>query len=280
MGHNLSRPECVLTTPDGTLWISDTRASVMRIGPDGHQRLLGPATGTPNGLAMDRRGTIYVADIGSSTVYRLFPDGRHQLVLDRFEGKPLGAVNFVYIDERDQLWVTVSTRTEPRSLAVVTPRPDGYVLLANESGVRCVADGICFTNEVRIDHQCDYLYIAETALGRVLRRRIHTDGSMSAMEVFGPDPLLPGAKIDGICFDSGGNLWVTEITRNALIVVSPEQEATIVFEDPNRRTLDFPTSIAFGGPDLRTAYIGSLNMNRLACFQAPLPGQKMRHWIL
>jgi gluconolactonase len=96
--------------------------------------------------------------------------------------------------------------------------------------------------------------------------------------VFGPEPLFPGAKVDGITFDAAGNLWVTEITRNALVVISPEGEATTVFDDPEHRTLDFPTSIAFGGPDRRTAYVGSLNMDRLACFEAPFPGQRMRHW--
>jgi gluconolactonase len=276
VGQGLSRPECVLAGADGTLWVSDNRASVMRIAPDGSQRLLGPATGLPNGLAMDRNGVLYIADIGAGALYRLFPDGRHELVLDRLDGRRLSAVNFVYLDARDRLWITLSTRTEPRLLAVETPTPDGYILLSDPSGVRIVADGICFTNEVRIDK--DQLYIAETALGRVLRRRIAPDGSLGAPAVFGPAPLFPGAKIDGICLDAAGNLWVTEVTRNAILVISPEGEASTVFDDPERRILNFPTSIAFGGADRRTAYIGSLHMDRLACFQAPFPGQRMRHW--
>lgn len=278
VGQGLRRPECVLAQQDGTLWVSDERATALRIAPDGGQALLGPKVGTPNGLALDREGGLYVADIGAGCVYRLLPDGRHEMVLERLEGRALGAVNFVYLDSRERLWITVSTRTEPRAKAVATPTPDGYVLLRDASGVRCVAEGLCFTNEVRIDRAGRFLYIAETALGRVVRARIGEDGSLGRLEPFGPAPVFPGARIDGIAFDADGNLWITEITRNALVVISAEAEARTVFEDPEGTTLVFPTSIAFGGTDLQTAYVGSLKMDRLARFRAPRPGLPLVHW--
>ena len=37
-------------------------------------------------------------------------------------------------------------------------------------------------------------------------------------------------------------------------------------------------SVTFGGPDLRTAYIGSLKGARIPCFRAPVPGLPMVHW--
>jgi hypothetical protein len=37
-------------------------------------------------------------------------------------------------------------------------------------------------------------------------------------------------------------------------------------------------SIAFGGPDLRTAYLGSLAGDRIAIFHAPAPGFALPHW--
>ena len=37
-------------------------------------------------------------------------------------------------------------------------------------------------------------------------------------------------------------------------------------------------NFAFGGPDLRTAYIGSLKGKRIPYFQAPVPGLPMAHW--
>jgi hypothetical protein len=43
-------------------------------------------------------------------------------------------------------------------------------------------------------------------------------------------------------------------------------------------TLQFITSLAFGGPDLRTAYLGSLAMSKLPTFQSPVAGLPLRHW--
>jgi gluconolactonase len=56
-GRDLQRPESVVAEPDGTLWASDGRGGVMRIDPDGGQRLLGGWGGEPNGLAIDPDGT-------------------------------------------------------------------------------------------------------------------------------------------------------------------------------------------------------------------------------
>jgi hypothetical protein len=37
-------------------------------------------------------------------------------------------------------------------------------------------------------------------------------------------------------------------------------------------------SVTFGGPDLQTAYIGSLKGKRIPYFRAPAPGLPMVHW--
>jgi hypothetical protein len=37
-------------------------------------------------------------------------------------------------------------------------------------------------------------------------------------------------------------------------------------------------SVTFGGPDLQTAYIGSLKGDRIPYFRAPAPGLPMVHW--
>jgi gluconolactonase len=37
-------------------------------------------------------------------------------------------------------------------------------------------------------------------------------------------------------------------------------------------------SVTFGGPDLRTVYIGSLKGTNIPCFRAPVAGLPMVHW--
>ena len=37
-------------------------------------------------------------------------------------------------------------------------------------------------------------------------------------------------------------------------------------------------SVTFGGPDLRTGYLGSLMGSRLPCFRSPVAGLPLTHW--
>jgi gluconolactonase len=280
LGTELSRPECVIAERDGTLWISDNRAAVTRLDPDGRQTLIGNMKGAPNGLALDRHGVFYIANIGDGKVYAMQRDGSERVICDSLEGKSLASVNFTYLDPAGRLWVTVSTQTEPRIKAVQTPIPDGYLFRIDLATGRAfkVLDGLHFTNEVRVDAAGKYLYIVETAMGRVIRTPLAADGSLGPREVYGPEPVFPGAKLDGIAFDAEGNLWATEVGRNSIVVITPAGRGHVVFEDPEAKLLKRPASIAFGGQDLRTAYIGSLDMDRLAVFDAPVPGLPMLHW--
>ncbi len=278
-GEGLSRPECVLAERDGTLWVSDDRGGVTRIGADGRQSIIGSLPGMPNGLALEKGGSLLIANIEDGKLYRLFRDGRHEIVLDSFEGRPLGSVNFVYREPGcDRIWVTVSTRTVTRREAVQRAIPDGYILLLEGGKVRLAADGFCFTNEVRVDRQRRHLYVAETAKGRIVRLPLAADGSLGRPEPYGPDPLGPEVRVDGLTFDADGNLWVTDVARNGLYVIAPDQTCRRVFEDPGGGTVTFPASIVFAGPDLMTCYLGSIPMKRLATFRAPVAGEPLAHW--
>jgi gluconolactonase len=279
VGPGLSRPECVLAERDGTLWASDDRGGVTRIDPSGRQTTIGKIPGLPNGLALERDGSLLIANIEDGKLYRLSRDGSHEIVLESFSGKPLNAPNFVLRDPvGDRVWLTISTRTVPRRDAVLTPIPDGYILVLERGVARLAAEGFCFTNEVRIDAARRHLYVAETAMGRVVRLPLAADGSLGKAEPFGPSPIFDGARTDGLAFDAEGNLWVTEVTRNGLHVLAPDGSHRCVFENPAGDIVDFAASLAFAGPDLRTAYIGSTKMNRLASFRAPVAGAPMAHW--
>jgi gluconolactonase len=276
-GAGLSRPECVLAERDGTLWAADDRGGVTRIDPAGRQSVIGKITGLPNGLALEKSGSLIIANIEDGKLYRLWRDGRHEVVLDQIDGRKLGAVNFVLRDG-DRIWVTVSTRLEPRRQAVERPIPDGYVFILEGGKARIVADGFCFTNEVRIDRQRRHLYVVESALGRVVRLPLAADGSLGKAEPFGPGPLFPGARTDGIAFDAEDNLWVTEITRNGLYIIAPDGACRRIFEDPEGESVVFPASLTFAGPDLKTVYIGTTKMAKLAFFRSPVAGVPLAHW--
>lgn len=180
---------------------------------------------------------------------------------------------------------------------------DGFIALADEKGLRIVADGLRFTNEVRLDAKEEYLYAVETCGRCITRFRIGADGSLSDREIFGPSDFGPAGFPDGCTFDAYGNLWVTLIMAERLIALTPEGEVLTIFDDglpdkiaaleaayqagqatpelmmATRSTVTpWMASITFGGPDLRNAYIGTLFGDRIPWFRSPVAGLPMIHW--
>lgn len=249
IGRDLQRPECILAERDGTLWAADARGGVTRIDPDGRQQFIGQqpdprfsrapsdssasfeakfTQGTlPNGMAFASNGDLLIANFGTDVLEVMDRSGRTRTLYDRLDGQPIGKVNFVLRDRRNRLWLTISTRVNPWTSAVSTPVRDGYVAVADERGLRVVADGFHFTNEVRLDAREEWLYIVETTGPHISRMRLEEPGSggvrLVEREVFGPSHL--NGYPDGIAFDASGNLWCTLVMIDQLIALTPEGDS-------------------------------------------------------
>jgi gluconolactonase len=320
MGRDLQRPECILAEADGTLWSADARGGVMRIAADGTQQLISQSvdshfdlnrsaassllSGTlPNGLAFARNGDILVANFGTDRLEIMDRSGATRVLLDGIDGQPLGKVNFVLRDRQDRIWITISTHVNPWNDAVNSTLADGCIVLLDERGPRVVADGLRFANEIRLDAREEWLYVAETTGKRVTRLRVQPDGSLNDREIYGPSSLGAG-MIDGIAFDSYGNLWATMIFADRLVAITPEGDSLELLEDGDAeatarfeaafatgQTVPFEVmlqcggsvcnwmaSVTFGGPDLSTVYLGGLRSTSIPFFQSPVAGLPMVHW--
>lgn len=301
-GTGLSRPENVLAFRDGTVFASGNRGSLTRVAPDGAQWEIGATTGgEPTTMALDGEDALLVNDTGDGNVHRLHLDGRSELVLDSVEGRELGSANHVLKDSLGRVWIAVATRRRPPH-AEVHVEPDGYVVLLDRGAARVVADGLFWPNEIRLDAEERYAYVSETTARRILRFRVGEEGGLSGRTVIGPDPLGEATFPDGIALDVDGNVWVATVSHNGLTIVQPDGTARQVFEQPvpaaleelraaHRRgvipmalvgacagpDLRLLTSVAFGGPDLTRVFMGSLAMEELVCFDAPVAGLPLQH---
>ncbi|HLZ19938.1 MAG TPA: SMP-30/gluconolactonase/LRE family protein, partial [Smithellaceae bacterium] len=112
---------------------------------------------------------------------------------------------------------------------------------------------------------------------RVLRFPIHSDNSVGAAEVYGPDSLGKLGFPDGIAFDEAGNLWVAFPVANALGYIDTQGRLEIYVQDLQGTRINRPANICFGGPGRRTAYIGSLSGNGVPYFEVPHPGMRLVH---
>jgi sugar lactone lactonase YvrE len=304
VGRGLQRPECVLCNSAGDLYVSDLRGGVQVRSVEGDQRLLGGAMVPPikpNGISLCRDGGFLVADIAQGGIYRIAPDGKTSVYLRDVDGVALPPTNFVTRDARDRTWVTVSTRLEPRTRAYHPGAGDGFIVLIDQRGARIVADGLGYTNEVAIDESGQWLYVNETCGKRVTRFRITDDGRLEGRQTL--TEFGAGTFPDGLALDVEGGVWITSIISNRVIRVDRDGSQQMVLEDCDpgyvayfeslfaqgkverrdvegiqSRRLRNISSIAFGGKDLKTLFMGCLLGDAVATFRSPIAGQAPAHW--
>jgi|CXWL01.1.fsa_nt_gi sugar lactone lactonase YvrE len=308
VGGGLVRPECVLATRAGDLYTADWRGGVAQLRPDGSQALYAcilregrPAR--PNGIALRANGNFLFADLGESAggVYELGRDGSVRAFVLRADGLDLPPTNFVHEDAQGRVWITVSTRQAPRAAAYRANVADGFIVLSDGRGTRVVADGLGYTNEALPSPDGEFLYVNETFARRLTRFRIAAGGSLHSREVvthFGA-----GTYPDGLAFDAEGGVWIASIVSNRVIRVAPDGSQQVMLEDSDAAHVDWAeqaylagemgrphldgiksrrlrniSSLAFGGPDLRTAYLGCLLGDAIATFRSPIAGAPPAHW--
>lgn len=308
VGEGLQRPECAICASSGDVYVADWRGGVTRIAPDGGQRTVtgehpddGPLQ--PNGIALASDGSFLIAHLGATAggVFRLGPGGRVTPVLVEVDGAPLPPTNYVIEDPRGRLWITVSTRLAPRALGYRPTASDGFVVLVDRRGARIVADGLGYTNECALDPTGEWLWVNETFGRRLSRFRIRPDGDLGPRETV--TTFGAGFYPDGLAFDAEGCAWVVSIVSNSILRVAPDGEQALVLQDADAahvawveaafqagtmgrphldraagRVLRNISSIAFGGPGLRRAYLGCLFDQRLPTFAAPVAGHPPSHW--
>jgi len=302
----LSRPECVLCLRDGSLLVSHMGAGVAHIDTAGRRRMIGNVREVegqpfvPNGFALMTDGSLLVANMGpGGGVWRLTLDGALSPSLREVGGQRLHATNFVLADG-PRTWVSVSTRQWPISDAFAPGAADGYVVLMDGQGARIAADGLAFANEVRVDGQRRHLYVAETFAHRISRYPLR-EGGLGARETFAE--LGEAHFPDGMAFDAEGGLWVASIISHRVLRIVPDGTVTTMVDDSDPTALAGfserlvagavtrddvqgqrgtrlanPSSIAFGGPDLRTVYLGSLGGDEVFSFGTSVAGLPPAHW--
>jgi sugar lactone lactonase YvrE len=305
-GSGLQRPECVVATRAGDVFVPEWPGGVTVVHADG-------TTGTwratsrptmdlrPNGIALTRDGSFLIANLGDEGgIWRLERSGQLNPILLEVDGCAVPPANFVTVDAQERIWISVSTRHAPRQQAWRSDIADGFVVLIDDRGARIVADGLCYTNEVRPDPSGQWLYIVETFGRRVSRRAIGARGALGRPEtVFS---MERGFFPDGFAFDDEGGLWVTSLVSNRLVRFHDEQVETVL-EDASERfvaeadqafasramakehlgripgaRIQQLTSIAFGGADRRTVYLGTLHGSCLHRFRTSVAGAVLPHW--
>jgi len=301
VGCGVDRPEHVVVAGDGRVFASDKASAVAELIDENTVRRIGQAGGEPNGIALDRDGHFLIANFGLGVLQDLDPvTGAITTVLSgQIDERPLRWLNFVLVDSVGALWCSVSTMTDDLVDTIAQGTADGFIfrVTSDRQSAQVVADAVSFPNCMALDRNEDYLYVVRTVAADVVRFPIRGE-TLGPPERFGPrlggrrpdefgpdhGRLLADSQVgrrwgmaDGCAFDADGNLWVTLVLANKIVAISPGGRVTVVVEDLDGAVLSGPTSIAWGGQDMRDVYIGSILTPYVLKGRSSVPGLPIVH---
>ncbi|GAB5458338.1 MAG: hypothetical protein Hens3KO_13680 [Henriciella sp.] len=305
-GRDLERPECVLSDRSGFVYASNWQGGVTIIPARGAQRHLiagaAPIDLKPNGICRLADGSFLLANLSDDGgVWRLNTDSRLSPLVTEADGHKLPATNFVVSDGPGKAWITVSTSDTPRARAYRRDVANGYIVRYIKGEAHVVADGLGFANECKVDPSGQWLYVNETFARRLSRYPILGPaklGRRDTVHEFGT-----GTFPDGLSFDVLGGVWITSIISNRVIRIDPDGCEQLILEDndpawlaeveaayqsntlhrdhltrKSGRSLASISSLAFGGRDLKTAYLGCLSAPHVYHFKSPVAGCPNEYW--
>jgi gluconolactonase len=305
LADGLEFPEGPVVLSDGSVAVCEIKAKrITRIDADGNKETLAEPGGGPNGAQLGPDGKLYVCnngaaydfvDMGGLTITHQPPSAHEGGRIERIDlgtgevevlyedagGTRLIAPNDLVFDGQGGFWFTdwgiEHERQSDRT----------FICYAKADGSECreVMGPVDHPNGIGLSPDGSKLYVAETLTAAIWSWNVTGPG-----EIGEPFPLLPHggtpvarvngfAACDSLAIDGEGNVNVGTLLKGGITVVKPgdapasgEELDFIAAGDP------WPTNIAFGGDDLRTAYItGSATGKLIVVDDWPRPGLKLAH---
>ncbi|MBF5090998.1 SMP-30/gluconolactonase/LRE family protein [Novosphingobium sp. NBM11] len=288
-------PEGPLVMADGSvLLVEIARGTLTRIAPDGHATTVAELGGGPNGLAIGPDGAAYVCNNGgfewTEAGPLLFPGhaaharacgsiqkvnlatGRVSTLYDSFEGEPLKGPNDIVFDAHGGFWFTDHGHVRP------TGRDHGaiYHALADGSRITRQRADMMGPNGIGLSPDGRTLYVSETMTARVWAMDVIAPGVLAP-----PPPWAPGhfvgtppafRLLDSMAIEQDGRICVGTMIEGGI---------TIFGTQGGSEFLPLPdvgiTNIAFGGADLRDAFITASTSGTLIRVRWPRPGLKLAY---
>lgn len=251
---SLHTPACIWNVGahlgEGALWHAPTRSvyfvdikgrRIHRCAEDGSRRTSWEAPGQPGFVVPYAKGGLVCAL--EDGLYRVDEtSGEFSTLLKVEDALPGNRFNDGHVDAAGNLWFgSMDDGQVERSGALYRLGRDG--VLAR------VDDGYFITNGPAISPDGKTLYHTDTPLRRVYAFTLREDGVLAAKRVF--LQLPEGSRPDGMAVDSAGHLWIALFGAGRVERYTPKgrQVAQVHFPCTNI------TKLAFGGEDLRTAYV-------------------------
>jgi gluconolactonase len=297
--NGLRFPEGPIVLPDGSVLVVEIEgARLMRCRMDGRREVVAELGGGPNGAALGPNNTVYVCNNGGfNWVHEedgyLRPHGRADGYaggsiqrVDLSSGAveqlythcgdvPLMGPNDIVFDGKGGFYFTDHGKSYDRVM------DRGAVFYAAEDGssIQEAAFPLITPNGVGLSPDGTTLYASETETGRVWAWPIQSPGQLAKEPWPSPNGgrFIGGPtgyqRFDSMAIEANGNICVASLVSAGISVFSPDGDLVEFHEAPE----PYCTNIAFGGEDMKTAYITLSGYGTLVAVDWPRPGLKLAY---
>ncbi len=288
----LKFPEGPVVMEDGSILVVETaRGTLSRVTLDGQVEVVAHTGGGPNGAAIGPDGKVYICNNGGFEWHEVNgallpgltpPDytggsiqrvdlatGEVETLYTQCDGVSLKGPNDIVFDTQGGFWFTDNGKRYARSEDV------GSVYYATCDG-SFISEQVyprSHPNGIGLSPDGSTLYVSETMAGRVWQYEVVAPGRVEVPAgLLNPQALLFGAPgfelYDSLAVEASGNVCVAALATGGIRIISPIGEDLGLIETGDPAT----TNIAFGGPDMQTAYMTLSGKGQLVKAHWPRPG--------
>jgi len=292
IAEGLEFPEGPIAMPDGSVILVEIKRQTLTRVWKGRSEVIAQIGGGPNGAAFGPDGAIYLCnnggfawhDAGGLTIpghaAKDYETGRIERV-DLATGKverlyeavgehKLRGPNDIVFDKKGGFWFTDLGKGYLRS------RDRGGLYFAKPDGslIKEAAYGHVGLNGVGLAPDENVVYCAETETGKLWAFDITGEGEVAPGALGGAGRCVAvqpyHCYFDSLAVQANGDVCVATILNGGVTTITPSGTSTHTpLPDP------LVTNIAFGGLDMRDAYVTLSGTGKLAKVRWPEPGLKL-----
>ena len=292
VAEGLRFPEGPVAMGDGNVLLVEIEAGrITRVHPDGGKQVVAEPGNGPNGLALGPDGILYCVNNGGFSWIEGEGSLRPHLTAADYEGGRVeridpatGAVETLYrsgdhgvtlrgpndivFDAYGGFYFTDFGKMRPRERDTTGL----FYAKADGSFIAEVHHPMDAPNGIGLSPDGAILYVAETFSTRLWAFPVEAPGKLGpARHLYRPPGLT---YFDSLALEACGNICVATLgAESGISIVSPEGELVDFVPTPDF----FTTNLAFGGPDMRTAWITLSESGRLVRMEWPRPGLRLAY---